>query len=187
MKNLMIKYSLLATLIVLCFTMMTGCSKKNNEPELSNVAAIVSQFDWHHLTYNKDLKLYQGRIEKGSVEDEDHDLVSIPIDEMIDKKSITEAQVLVYTSRVDMSVGTYPRTFFRLPYAQGTKKISLSSKEGILTLTSNFDIFTSTVEDYYFCFIILPKGYRLPNNIDLDNFDQVASYFKIDKKFRLVA
>jgi hypothetical protein len=183
----MIKCSLLSSLLMLCFAMITGCSKKKNEPELSNVAAIVSQFDWYHLTYNNDLKMYQGRIEKGSVEDEDHDLVNVPIDEMIDKKSIAEAQVLVYTSRVDMSVGTYPRTFFRLPYTQGTKKISFSSKEGALTLTSNFDIFTPDVEDYYFCFIILPKGYRLPDNINLDNFDQVATYFKIDKKFLLTA
>jgi hypothetical protein len=49
----------------------------------------------------------------------------------------------------------------------------------MLTATSN--VFTST-ENYYFAVIILPKGFKMPT-IDLDNFDEVAAYFKIKKDF----
>jgi hypothetical protein len=68
-----------------------------------------------------------------------------------------------------------------LPHTSGAKRISVTNKSGVLMLTATSNVFTST-ENYYFAVIILPKGFKMPT-IDLDNFDEVAAYFKIKKDF----
>lgn len=187
MKSFEIKNIVWIGLMILSLSTITGCSKDDDTPEQPKVEAIVSQFGWYSFNPTSDLKFYEARVDELRMEDNDHELRSFPIDEVASKETIANAQVLVYVSKVDLSVASHPRTFHRLLYTAGTKKISVTNKGGVLMLTASFNPYVEPYnEEYYFSVIILPKDYKLPGNLDLDNFDEVADYFKIDKNFGLL-
>jgi len=171
--------------MLIMFIGLSSCSKDRKDEPQPDVKAIVSQFDWYYFKPSSDPKFYQAQIDELSILDSDDEYGGFPIDEVVDKNTIAEAQVLVYSCRVDGTVEPHLRTFHRMPYTEGAKKISFANKNGTLLLTATSNVFTST-EGYYFSVIILPKGYKMPA-IDLDNFDEVSAYFKIKKDFPEVA
>jgi hypothetical protein len=167
--------------MLIMFIGLSSCSKDQKDEPQPDVKAIVSQFDWYNFEPSSDPKFYQARIDRLDVPGIDNEYDVFPIDEIVNKNTIAEAQVLVYTCRIDWTVEPHPRTFHRLPHTSGAKRISVTNKSGVLMLTATSNVFTST-ENYYFAVIILPKGFKMPT-IDLDNFDEVAAYFKIKKDF----
>lgn len=162
------KHYYILMIMAVFMILISSCSKdKEEEIKPDEVKAIVSEWiDPYSFEQVGGRPLYQYN----------------HIDNNITVDIIEKGKVFAYVciANVDDPDVTN-RQFFPLPHVNGTNNISNSLSNGYVSFRSNY-VVTQLATLHYFIYIILPSGYTYPD-IDFNNFDEVAAYFKIDKKF----
>ena len=103
-------------------------------------------------------------------------------DDKITEDLVNYGKVLVYVEVYNV-LSTNERGYYALPYTTSTgKEIKFSAQKGYINFASDFEVNYGNKIQYSFTYVLLPKGFNIPSNIDINNFENAASFFKINKR-----
>ena len=158
-----IKNLLLIVVVAIFSSLILSCSKDDIEVKQPKVDAMVSNwFDAGGFRYNNRKPIYFYDVN----------------DARITQNILDQGQVLVYVCIVDVKTGE--QTYHRVSYNNGSNKIDFKLQSEKVTITMNYNPMTSDI-CHYFCYILIPEGYEM-EHVDLNNFEEVAANFNINKE-----